>query len=358
MTGNGAFDGVTDFGESFVKLRYSPASLGTPASISALDWWTPWTDAARVRRLRALVARGNSTLDEGASAALDEKPRPTNLRTYALPSPGLDALAEPLIQAAGLGALGTHLYPLGDPGDMDLGSGGPVLVPRFKMVVGAGKDGVLYAVKAEAMGKTQPTELVNPTANYAKLAFAPIWFTFYADGVDPAPPDITSLNFLYDQRTHHQHGSPIYWESPDHGPMLFCWGENGNLRAWSLAQGGITYLACGAEVASPEAPVPAGGMPGAMMCLGADGAQPGTGVLWACVPYGDANVGPTTAGRLLAYDASTFGTFGDGSKQLRVLWDSQQWNLQFTYNKFCPPVVANGRLIVPTYDGRVDVYGP
>ncbi len=42
-------------------------------------------------------------------------------------------------------------------------------------------------------------------------------------------------------------------------------------------------------------------------------------------------VGP---GRLLAYDATQFGTFPDGSRQLRVLWDSEAKNLGFIYNKF------------------------
>lgn len=93
-----------------------------------------------------------------------------------------------------------------------------------------------------------------------------------------------------------------------------------------------------------------------MLTLSANGAQPHSGIVWALIPLLDANqvVGP---GRLLAYDATQFGTFGDGSKQLRVLWDSQQWGLTFSFNKFNPPVVANGKVIVPTYDGRVDVYG-
>ena len=40
-----------------------------------------------------------------------------------------------------------------------------------------------------------------------------------------------------------------------------------------------------------------------------------------------------------------------------MLWDSRDWNLGFSLCKFTPPVAANGKLYVPTYDGRVDVYG-
>jgi outer membrane protein assembly factor BamB len=93
-----------------------------------------------------------------------------------------------------------------------------------------------------------------------------------------------------------------------------------------------------------------------MLTLSANGDQKHSGIVWATIPYFDANkkVGP---GRLLAYDATEFGTFADGSKQLRVLWDSQAEDLPFVYNKFNPPVVANGMILVPTYDGKVDVYG-
>lgn len=137
---------------------------------------------------------------------------------------------------------------------------------------------------------------------------------------------------------------------------MYCWGENGNLRAWSLhADGTLTYLACSAETASPSAPVPPGGMPGGMICVSASDALH-SGIVWALVPYGDANR-YRVQGRLLAYDATHFGTFPDNSKQIRVLWDSQTWALQFTFNKFNRPVVFNGRLYVPTYDAWVDVYG-
>ncbi len=96
-------------------------------------------------------------------------------------------------------------------------------------------------------------------------------------------------------------------------------------------------------------------MPGGMICVSAS-AAPHSGIVCCLVPYGDANQHPVQ-GRLLAYDATRFGTFSDNSRQIRVLWDSQRWAIQFTYNKFNRPVVFIGRLYVPTYDARVDVYG-
>jgi hypothetical protein len=44
----------------------------------------------------------------------------------------------------------------------------------------------------------------------------------------------------------------------------------------------------------------------------------------------------------------------DGS--LKVLWDSQRWNIQFLFNKFNTPVVDGGQIYVPNYNGGVDLY--
>ena len=47
-----------------------------------------------------------------------------------------------------------------------------------------------------------------------------------------------------------------------------------------------------------------------------------------------------------------------GRATVPVLWDSERWGIQFVYNKFNPPLVWNGQVYVPNYNGGVDVYGP
>ena len=69
------------------------------------------------------------------------------------------------------------------------------------------------------------------------------------------------------------------------------------------------------------------------------------------IPYDDANANVVN-GRLLIYDPVHPGADGF----LQVLWDSQQWNIQFLYNKFNPPVIDGGQIYVPNYNGGVDVY--
>jgi outer membrane protein assembly factor BamB len=78
------------------------------------------------------------------------------------------------------------------------------------------------------------------------------------------------------------------------------------------------------------------------------------GIVWGTAPAeGDANM-ETVPGVVRAYDATDFDPGPDASApaKLRLLWQQEG----FTYSKFCPPVLADGRLLVPTYDGRVDVY--
>lgn len=317
MTSNGDFDGVTDFGECFVKLKYQPPAGISGASLTVVDWWAPWTDEGR----QFLDVRGT----EGA------KPLPTNIRSYT--------------QAHNQGWW-----------DQDLGSGAPVVLESNGAVIGAGKDGVLFAVRKSAMGKTKPDDLVDPSQNYAKLMTPPVWWTYYpGPGVDPAPQNPTLLNTLFANTTHHQHGSPIVWQSAAHGLMAFCMGENGNLRAWAIAADcSVKFLAQSDEIASAQARVPPGGMPGGMLFLSANGGK--DGIVWAAIPYGDANE-TITPGRLIAYDAQNFAARPDGSMRIVPLWDSQPWGWTYSHNKFNLPAICDGMVLLPTYDGSVWVLG-
>jgi outer membrane protein assembly factor BamB len=327
VTGNGDFDAVTDFGESIVKLRYSHPSSGVHGSLTVTDWWTPWTDDGRTG---------------GKPEGEDDIPRPSNRRAVAR-----------------LLAMGVAPKDMGGAwGDQDFGSGGPVLAQAADVLLASGKDGILYTANPQNLGKTVPANLAPATTaqNYQKLKTAPIFYTYYpGTQLNAAPASISALNVAEFQRTHHLHGTPVVWNSAAHGLTHFCWGENGNLRAWTIAASGVsTYLACSAEVASASAPVPPGGMPGGMISLSANGDS--GGVIWASVPYMDANM-ELSPGRFLAYDAANFGKYSDGSGSIVPLWDSQQWNWQFTHNKFNRPIVWNGKVFLPTYDGNVLVLG-
>jgi hypothetical protein len=325
VTGNGKFDGVHNFGESVVRLSYTPPARGSGGALSVTGWWTPWTDAAR--------RTGNPG---GARvAALLPKRIPTNFRLG------------PFLAARGMADLD-------DPWlDQDLGASGIVLVEELGIGLVSGKDGILYTIRLDHPGNTTKDNLTQAKtpANYDKLATPPILYTFFDPGVQPAPPNPAALNKYAGNKTHHLHGTPLVWKTARRGWMHFCGGENGNLRAWQIeANRSSTYLACGQASASPNAG-DHGGMPGWSINLSANGSS--GGVVWAMMPYGDANLSPPTQSRLLAYDAEDFARFGDGGGEIMPLWDSQDWGWNMLHPKFNRPVPVDGKVLVPTYGGAL-----
>ena len=243
--------------------------------------------------------------------------------------------------------------PVGDDDfqDYDLGSAGPVPLPGMNLVVGAGKDGVLFVLDTD-------TAKFGQGADYSRLKQQPIFFTYFPGfGIDAS--HVANLDHLFDRKTHHQHASPAFWNSPARGPMLFCWGENECLRAWTVdASGTVTFVAKSAEVASAGMGGK-GGMPGGLLAITSNGTAADTGIVWATAPVSNDANKFVVEGILRAHDATNLDPHPntDGTPRLKLLWDSKHIpGNTFNFSKFCPPVVVDGRVLVPTYDGRVDVY--
>jgi hypothetical protein len=234
--------------------------------------------------------------------------------------------------------------------DQDLGSGGMLLVPGTNCLLASGKDGVSYCVNAANMGKTQPGDFANPAANYGKLLQPPQWYTYFPGyNYSAAPSNPTALDFTLNGKTRHQHSCSVYYNSPVNGPTVFCGGENSPVRAWKATPTGLgAFLAQGNELASPNV---ASGMTGIFMCISANGSTAGTALLWAVMPYGNANTSVTN-GRLLVYDPEHF-----VNGVMQVLWDSQAQDFPFVFSKFMPPVVSGGKLFLSTYDDQIIVMG-
>jgi len=338
VTGNGSFDGGVDFGQSVVRLRYTPAQPPNAASLTVAGSWTPWADAAR-------VATGNPQAEAKVAkmvASMGKIPKPSNFRML------------PQLVRMGFDPMENVNRPWAD---QDLGASGIVLIESMGIALVSGKDGILYTLNLGGPGNTVVADLTTAAtpANYAKLASPPILYTFYDPNIPPAPANPTEINHLSGNVTHHLHGTPVAWLSAAHGQMHFCGGENGNLRAWTVnPDKSSSYLGCSSAYASANCVNPPGGMPGWGICLSANGKQ--DGIVWAMIPYGDANM-TLTNGRFLAYNASQLAAFQGGSGEIVPLWDSQTWNWNYLHPKFNRPIAVNGKIIVPTYDGRVLVVG-
>ena len=209
--------------------------------------------------------------------------------------------------------------------DLDLGSGGPVLLPDSPpRLIGGGKEGVLYLLSPTNMGKfaASPTapDCQNPNAVQEVKAF-----------------DVE----VHNGQTHYPniHGSPVFWRGPDTA-RVYAWGENSHLQAYTYKDGRLQ------QVTTPRKSGfrPPMGMPGGMLALSANGNRAGTGIVWAVTPLdGDANTQRGVKGIVLALDAQDV---------TRTLWTSEMVSDRDRlglFAKFNPPLVAGGKLFVPTY---------
>ena len=196
--------------------------------------------------------------------------------------------------------------------DADLGSTGPMLIPNSNVLVIGGKDGVLYLVNAanlghEAANDPQIIQRLTQTAGMLK-------------------------------------GGPAYWNSATAGPLVYYWAQSDVLTAFHFNGTKLDTMpyASGAAV-SP-------GSPGGALTISANGSQTGSGIVWASLSASQSGNLGLVAGIVRAYNAET----------LQEIWNSEQNSTRDrigTLVKFVPPVVANGKVFQPNYDGEVVVYG-
>jgi hypothetical protein len=196
--------------------------------------------------------------------------------------------------------------------DMDLGSGGPVLIPGAKLVFGGGKEGRLYLLSTERLGKHVP---------------AP------QQGAATCP----NANALQDFKgpLGHLHGSPVFWQGAN-AAFVYLWGENDRLRAYPFANRRLSQEPVLGAYRPPD------GMPGGMLSVSSNGRK--DGIVWAVVPLdGDANMQRGVKGIVLALDAQDVA---------KILWTSEQSGARDRlglFAKYAPPTIAGGKVFVATY---------
>lgn len=226
--------------------------------------------------------------------------------------------------------------------DIDLGSSGPVLLPGTEQIVGGGKEGKLYLVDRSHPGGLQkhgwPHDHLHP----------PEQFFWAARRWSPGPYSWFLPTFATGY--HHIHGAPAFWGEPgpdkklSHG-MLYVWPERDRVKAFAYNNGKFITkpVAVGPEAGH--------GMPGAMLSISADHMQ--NGILWAALPLHDDAWIRIVRGSLRAFKASPDGT------TLTQLWTSYcaEPDDYFDFAKYVPPTVANGKVYLATFSGRLNVYG-
>jgi hypothetical protein len=299
-TGNGMDPGTMagNFGESFVKLRYTAGVSGVDngkPKLAMFDYWGAFSDFGRANE------------------------------------------------------------------DQDLGSAGVFLIPERGNLVGGGKDGILYNLNKNNLGKTTwdpqfnlpfvATYLPNPPNGPAGLPTTTV--------PDPNWPIVNRDRNIFTQtptgKTYHIHGTPVYTEGASSG-IVYVWGENERLKAYNFdfATKRITsFRGEGTEMASGNEPPP-GGMPGGRLVVSSNGTAQGTGVVWGAYPVqGDAN-SKVVHGALVAYDATTI---VNGKMKQLFRSDANPGNSMGNFAKYSTPMVANGKVYVGTFSNKVVQYG-
>ena len=191
--------------------------------------------------------------------------------------------------------------------DQDLGSGGEMLLPdvqdtqqnTWHLAVGAGKDGHIYVVNRDLMGKFNTS---NDSAIHQEI-------------------DTNGLN-----------GG--VWSMPAYFNNVVYYGAvNDHLRAFPIANAKLTTPASSMSATSF-------GYPGTTPSISANGTS--SGIVWAVENNG--------SGVLHAYDATNLGTELYNSNQAANSRD------HFADNKFITPMIANGKVYVGT-PNSVAVFG-
>jgi hypothetical protein len=291
-TGNGGI-GNNNFGESFVKLRYTPGAAGIDGGkpgLALADFWTAFDDNTRADT------------------------------------------------------------------DQDLGSAGVVLVPGFPSLLGGGKDGILYNLNMSDLGH-------NSWGPHFNLPFVATYLPNGPNGAAGLPTStVADANWPIvnldrnlpagtpDHKSHHIHGTPVYLGMASHG-NVYVWGENERVKVYNYNFGNqrVDVFRNQGAVFASAGKGPPGGMPGGMLALSSNGTVNGSAVLWTTIPKnGDANQA-VVQGTFAVYDATTV----VGNQQLKQLFS---FDYDF-FSKFSPPVVANGKVYVPTFGNSVLQFG-
>ena len=199
-----------------------------------------------------------------------------------------------------------------DANDNDLSGSGFTLLPETSLLLGGGKEGVLYLIDATNLGH----KVTNDTQIVEKI---PV-------------------------NGGHVMGGPVYWNSASAGPLVYNWSEKDVLLAYRFSNGKLvtTPYAAG-HVLSP-------GHPGGSLTVSAHGSASNTGIIWASMPTSQDAKHIVAAGILRAFNGET----------LAEIWNSDQVASRDRLGdlmKFVPPVVANGRVYLPNHDNAVNVYG-
>jgi hypothetical protein len=232
--------------------------------------------------------------------------------------------------------------------DLDVSSSGPVKIPGTNALIGGEKEGLIFVLNTASQLSLMQAFQAAKTRD---------GFSVQGSGY------------------HHIHGTPVLWKNSNGVTTVYVWPERDYLRAFNwdpsnsvfdcLNSAGSAIVPCQGpsgntqpvQISKIEAPDCSFGtlgcskMPGGILSLSANGSTSGTAIVWASVPIDTDALYRVVPGILRAFNAENL---------QQEVWDSQKNSNRdgnFTFAKFSPPLVANGRVYMATFSNAVNVYG-
>ena len=300
-TGNGMDPGTMpgNFGESFVKLRYTPGVAGVnngKPKLEVADFWGAFSD----------FGRADDDQDLGAAGVVHHsRARQSDRRRQ-----------------------GRHpLQPeQGQSREEHLGSAVQPAVRRH-----------LSAQSAERRRRSSDDDRRQSELADRQSRSQPAGAD--ADAEESSHPRHAGVHGARDDRDHLSVGR----ERAAQGLQL-------QFRARKRITG---FRGEGTQFASGNMAAP-GGMPGGRLVVSSNGTTPNTGVVWGVYPtQGNAN-SAVVHGALVAYDATTV---TNGKMKQLFHSDAKPANNMGNFAKYATPVVANGKVYVATFSNKVVQYG-
>ena len=199
--------------------------------------------------------------------------------------------------------------------NIDISAGGVTLIPNSQLMFAGGKEGVIFLLNRETMGKLE--------------------------GENAEPLQRFKATNGCGQKDCAQTLGTAFWARKNDG-VLYVWDRNDVLNAYDFVNERFVTTP---SAVSKEKPGMNGGP-----TVSANGSDAGTGIVWAATTQSTKS-GGLAPGTLRAFLASNIGQElynSDRNAARDALGD---------FTKFAPPVVANGKVYVPTQSKAVVVYG-
>jgi hypothetical protein len=199
--------------------------------------------------------------------------------------------------------------------NIDMSAGGVTLIPNSPFMFSGGKEGVIFLLNRNEMGKLE--------------------------GVNGRPLQRFQAGNGCGQRDCAQTLGTAFWRRQNDG-MLYVWDRRDVLRAFHFVND--RFVTTPAAVSAVQ-PAQTGGP-----SVSANGSDESSGIVWAVTTQNPRSAGKNP-GTLRAFRAS------DVSQEIYNSDTNGARDALGDFTKMAPPVVANGKVYVPTQGNAVNVYG-